>query len=359
LILSAGVVLLVLPASVAAGGSNAGGNTQLAVATVPTVTRTWRPAFHSPCAQPQSGAFVYHWPIKPFDQQHPIRGYFGDPRTITTEPFGEDNPTSPGSFAFHNGIDISAATGTPVYPVVSGTAKIGSGDEVTVTTDDFRAFQYFHITPSVRTGQHVIVDRTILGIVQPQWLHVHLSEIDGFHVQNPLDPGHLEPYHDHTIPQVARLRFSTVAGSTLDPQKLHGKITIAAQATDLPPIPAPGAWLGFPVTPALVAWRLTTAHDKPIVPETIASDFRHAEPPNSEFWNVYAAGTYQNFPVFDHHYYVGESGQYLFTLTKKPLNTQKLPNGTYLITADVTDTCANHGSTTQTITIDNQLRPGL
>jgi hypothetical protein len=25
-------------------------------------------------------AAAYGWPIKPFDQQHPVRGFFGDPR---------------------------------------------------------------------------------------------------------------------------------------------------------------------------------------------------------------------------------------------------------------------------------------
>ena len=29
-----------------------------------------------------SESFAYHWPIKPFDRQHPIRGAFGDPRTL-------------------------------------------------------------------------------------------------------------------------------------------------------------------------------------------------------------------------------------------------------------------------------------
>ena len=29
-----------------------------------------------------AGASVFPWPIKPFNKQHPIRGYFGDPRTV-------------------------------------------------------------------------------------------------------------------------------------------------------------------------------------------------------------------------------------------------------------------------------------
>lgn len=59
--------------------------------------------------------------MKPFDQMHPIRGNFGDPRTVFAGP-----PTratlynGAGSVAFHAGVDIVGADGTAVYPVRSG-----------------------------------------------------------------------------------------------------------------------------------------------------------------------------------------------------------------------------------------------
>ena len=57
----------------------------------------------------------YGWPVKPFDREHPVRGNFGDPRTVFAGP-----PTrrtlmaAGGSFQFHFGVDISAPNGTAV-----------------------------------------------------------------------------------------------------------------------------------------------------------------------------------------------------------------------------------------------------
>jgi len=328
----------------------AGGRAPEAAASVSTESI----ARSSRCDRPPASALAYGWPVKPFRRQHPVRGNFGDPRTLTSEvDLGADTPRSPGSFTFHNGVDISAPTGTPVYPVVSGIARIGYGDEVIVATNDDRVFQYFHIRPSIRPEQRVIAYRTVLGRVRPEWLHVHLTEIDGFRVHNPADPGHLEPYHDHTAPQVVALDFDARDGDTLDPNRLHGRILIAADAKDTPPLPVPGAWLVHPVAPALVRWRMTAANGTVVVPWTTVADFRHTEPPNRDFWHVYAAGTYQNFPVFGHHYFFGHPGRYLFNLTPKRLDTTRLPDGDYHITVRAADVCGNRGTLSQQVRIRN------
>ena len=39
----------------------------------------------------------YGWPVKPFDEQHPVRGFFCDPRI-----------GAKGSKALHFGVDVSA-----------------------------------------------------------------------------------------------------------------------------------------------------------------------------------------------------------------------------------------------------------
>src|SRR2546423_77737 len=63
----------------------------------------------------------YGWPVKPFDHQHPVRGAFGDPRTVFVAPPTADGLLhGAGQFSFHEGIDISAANGTAVYPVRDG-----------------------------------------------------------------------------------------------------------------------------------------------------------------------------------------------------------------------------------------------
>ena len=50
----------------------------------------------------------YPWPVKPFNRQHPVRGFFNDPRIQDA------------SHAFHFGIDVSAPDGTAVYAVTPG-----------------------------------------------------------------------------------------------------------------------------------------------------------------------------------------------------------------------------------------------
>jgi murein DD-endopeptidase MepM/ murein hydrolase activator NlpD len=318
-------------------------------------TRTWSTAPNSPCDRPHRGPLVYHWPIKPFDRQHPIRGFFGDPRTLSAgeSELGETTPRTPGSYTFHNGIDISAATGTAVYPVVSGRAGIGYGDEVIVVTGDGRTFQYFHVHPAIKPGQRVVAYQTVIGHVLPGWLHVHLSEIDGFRIHNPLDPGHLEPYRDRTVPVVHRVEVSGPTGAAMAKTRLHGLVRLAADASDTPPLPVPGEWFGFPVTPALIRWKLTRAGGHVVVPWRIAVDFRRTEPPNHDFWQVYAAGTYQNFPVFGHRYFAGRAGRYVFELTRAPLDTRRFANGRYVLTVRAADVCGNRGALTVPLRIRN------
>jgi hypothetical protein len=325
-----------------------------ALADSPAGKRTESPARNSPCDRPQQGPLVYHYPIKPFDRQHPIRGNFGDPRTVVSESeLGEDTPLTPGSYTFHNGVDISAPTGTAVYPVVSGRAHVGYGDEVIVVTRDDRTFQYFHIRPSIAAGQRVVAYRTVIGHILPGWLHVHLSEIDGFRIHNPADPGHLEPYHDRTIPVVHRIEASAPDGGTIGDTDLHGRVRLAAAASDIPPVPVPGEWFGFPVTPALITWRLTRPGGRVVVPWKTAVDFRRTEPPNRDFWQVYAAGTYQNFPVFGHHYFFRHGGRYLFELSRAPIDTRRFANGAYVLTVRAADVCGNTGSLSVPVRIHN------
>jgi hypothetical protein len=345
------------PLLLACAIASAGVCAAFASAGEPVVARGETVSHPSPCDNPPRTALTYGWPIKPFNRQHAIRGYFGDPRTLdwAHRQFGIDSESSPGSFTFHNGVDVVAGTGTPVYAVVSGTAKVESGDLVVVVTQDGRAFQYYHVHPLVHTGEEVTAERTIVGRVLPHWDHVHLSEIDGFRIHNPLDPGHLEPYRDHTTPEVVDLDIDGARGNALDPRTLTGRVFIAASARDLPALPVPEPWFDRPVTPALVRWRLSR-DGRIVIRQRTAADFLHTEPPNREFWRVYAAGTYQNAPHFGGRDFFGRDGRYLFNLTPDGLQTRRLANGTYKLTVNVADTCANRGSFTEQLTIRNPVR---
>jgi hypothetical protein len=94
--------------------------------------------------------------------------------------------------------------------------------------------------PAVVAGQRVVAYHTILGTVLPRCLHVHLSEIDSFRIHNPVDPGHLEPYVDHTVLVVETVEFAKPGGGVLEPDPgLPRLIQIAADATDTPAVPVP------------------------------------------------------------------------------------------------------------------------
>ena len=350
-------VTVVLLSLVAAGASVAAA---VAAGGAPTraIWRRYDPALRSPCDLTPAGSLSYNWPVKPFMSQHPIRGNFGDPRTIARGRLGSSGPHESGSFTFHNGVDISAPAGTPVYPVVSGTVDVESGDEVTVHTSDGRAFQYFHIRPSVRTGQPATAYKTVLGPILPEWNHVHLSEIDLFRVHNPVDPGHLTPYRDRTIPVVAKLEFRTSKGRELDASALQGTIDVVAKTADTPAVAVPGAWFDFPVTPALVSWELTRDGHGIAVPWTTIADFRRTLPPNQDFWRVYAPGTFQNFPVFGNHYFFGLPGRYLFNLTPAGLDTRPLANGRYVVAVRVADVCANSSLLREVVVVSNPQQEG-
>ena len=289
-------------------------------------------------------SLTYHWPIKPFDRQHPIRGAFGDPRIVTSgQPFGWSGPNRTEASSFHNGVDIVASPGTPVYPVVSGRVAKAERDEIVVDTYDGRAFQYYHLSKAraIHPGKSVIAYHTVLGWIRHSYGHVHLAEIDHYLVHNPLDPGHLEPYRDWTKPVATELYVddgpvpSPLAGRSLGPGDL-----LAVAAEDPPSMDSPGEWSGLPQVPALVEWRLF--HGGTRTRWKVAVDFRHTEPPPKDFWQVYGAGTYQNSPTFANHIYHGTAGRYLFRLHIHP---NHLRPGVYQIAVRVADVRGNRSTT--------------
>jgi hypothetical protein len=292
----------------------------------------------------------YPWPVAPVHRQHPVRGNFGDPRTVLTGA-GE------GAFSFHNGVDVSAWPGNHVYPVVSGRVVRVTGDLVSVSTLDGRRFQYVHIAPRVRPGDTVVASRTLLGTVRPRWNHVHLAELRSNCAVNPLAPGHLTPYHDTTRPTVAAILVAAPSWKELPPDAVSGRVRILADAFDTPALPSPYPWGELPVAPAHVAWRLTTLAGE-LVAHNTAADFRYGEPPRREFCSVYAPGTRQNFAAVDGAFHWGQPGRYLFDLTPRTLDTARLPPGPYRITVAASDTAGNVGTASRVLTIERRPTSG-
>jgi hypothetical protein len=301
---------------------------------------------------PAGAASAYSWPFKPFDRQHPVRGFFGDPRTIYENGILAGAFDGPGTFSFHQGIDISAPNGTPIYAVADGTAHYLGAATLNVVTDDGVTFQFFHIVPVVGEGERVTARKTILGYVQPPFAHVHLSEIDGIRVVNPLLRGHLTPYRDTTKPVIRAITIRNQTGDIQTPLGLCGRVELDVEAFDMPPVVVPGKFNGLPVAPALVRWTLMRLDGAAVVPWTTVADFRETVPPNSLFWNVYARGTYQNAPRFGREQYTSMPGRFLFLLAGN-YDTRALANGVYIATVFVGDGHGHKALATQRISVLN------
>jgi murein DD-endopeptidase MepM/ murein hydrolase activator NlpD len=296
----------------------------------------------------------YRWPVKPFDRQHPVRGGFGDPRTVfKASPTLGGALSGRGTFSLHRGVDISAPDGSLVYPVISGTVTFVNGSWVRVESGGGRTFEYWHIHAMVSVGSHVEAYQTVLGHVHRGSGHVHLTELENGQAVNPLAPGHIGPYADHTTPRVTSISFRSgeTSRDTL-PNMVRGRIILVASAEDAPTIDAPGAWRGLPVSPALLTWEIRSWTGKVVLGRQIAVDFRGNEP-NRSFDQVYARGTYQNMAVFGRHFSWGQPGSYLFKLSPSAFDTHRLRDSTYDLVVTATDIRGNSSSLTRRFSVAN------
>ena len=287
---------------------------------------------------------TYGWPVKPFDEAHPIRGGFGDPRTVFRGPRTKNTLlTGGGGFSFHQGLDISAPDGSPVYAVSSGTVVRARGGRVTVECGNGRTFQYWHIEPAARVGQHTIAGKTLLGFIQPKREHVHLTHLEDGRAVNPLAPRRLSPYRDATTPDV--LGIAT--------RRSGARLALVAEAVDMPSMTVPGRWRGFPVTPARITWRIEDSTGHVVVANRVARDVRRGLPRNDRFWGTFARGVHQNWPVFDGRKERGLTGRYLFRLTRSPFDTRSLRNGTYVLVVTAEDIVGNAATRTLDLRVAN------
>jgi hypothetical protein len=315
------------------------------------------PAVHPAQASRTTSAQAYGWPVKPFGRQHPIRGGFGDPRTLFTAP-----PTrnglyhGAGQFTFHEGVDIAAPDGTAVYPVEDGvvtTVNTAHDAERVVVDSGSVRFEYWHISAAVHVGERVTTDRTVLGHILRSSGHVHLTEIDGGRITDPLLPGHLTPYSDHTAPRVDSIQLRTADDAPAElPSFVRGSVQLYAEAYDTPAIRVPGTWNDMPITPAVVGYRIETWSGTVKVPERTVWDTRTTIPPNSTFWAHYARGTFQNMSVFGSHYSWGQPGCFVFRLGT--LDTHSLPDNVYRLVVTASDVRGNESSASIRFSIHNK-----
>lgn len=278
---------------------------------------------------------AYGWPVKPFYRQHPVRGAFGDPRI------------GGNSHSFHFGVDVSCPDGTPVYATITGRAYISARHPQTVSVIADHGdveFGYWHIVPTVRSGERVTAYRTVIGKVAHPWEHVHFAEHRNGVYVNPLRPGAMGPYTDTTVPTVRALTARTLASASGRPTT-HGRVDLVAEAYDATPIPISGPWHGKPLTPALIQWRLLRGQ-RTVTGWRTATDFRLTYPTNALWSRTYTSWTRQNKKIWDARY-----GFYL----AHGFDTRTLSDGTYLVQVRATDIRGNTGYGSFRLTVANDL----
>ena len=271
----------------------------------------------------------YPWPLEPFDRQHPVRGFFNDPRIAGA------------SHAFHFGIDISATDGTAVHAVAAGTVFVEDhGHAVSVRSPGGRTFGYWHVKPAVAHHQQV-GRHQLLGHIEAPWGHVHFAESMHKRYLDPIRPGALRPFVDVGHPTVARIMFRR--GTTdVQPGAVNGRVQICCVAYDTTPITVPAPWHHMPVAPARVRYRIF-CRGECIVPLRPGIDLRVFRTP-SAFHVIYGPDTRQNHP--------NRPGHYSFILAHD-WNTATLADDRYLLEVEAADIHGNRAVSSLPFTIRN------
>ena len=282
----------------------------------------------APCAS------AYGWPVKPFDKQHAIRGTFGDPR-YHLDPEGQLS-------AFHFGVDIVAPDLTPVYSVEPGVVVRRHASSITIGRTSGRRYGYWHVLPVVRSGMHVRLHQ-LIGYVLPGWGHVHFAESFKGSYRDPLRKGALAPFNDHTVPTIGSVHVARPDGTAADGGPVAGLIDVTADVYDTPPILPPTPWDVARVAPATIWWDLVDASGG-IVDSSVAVSLEFALPPNSDYSEIYAPGTYQNKP--------NRPGNYVYWIAHA-LDTTMFPDGAYHLEIFASDTRHNVGSAEVDLTFAN------
>jgi hypothetical protein len=259
-----------------------------------------------------------------------VRGAFNDPRI------------SGKSRAFHFGIDVCAADGTPVYAVVGGTVHLENKNAVSVDAGPVE-FGYWHIVPAVRHHQ-VVARHAVLGHVLAPWGHVHFAEHRRGQYVDPLRPGALAPWSDPTSPRIAAITFER-DGRMVDAKAVAGGVDVIVEAYDRPPLAPPKPWDGSIFTPALVRWRVLH-RGRTVRPWHTPVDFRRRMLPKEDFHRIYAAGTRQNR--------AGKPGRYRFFVAHT-WSTRVLRDGRYRLEAEVADERRNTARAALEFTIANNV----
>lgn len=184
------------------------------------------------------------WPLKPFNRAHQLRATFGEPRSVRMDRLGLkgydwhaylytlNQVGVPGPRSIHDGIDIVARQGTPVYSLENGRAILGGNGKYArwVRVGNYR---YDHITQLVKPGQKVVAFKTVIGRIATPDHHLHLTRSYKGRSINQLSHGGFVGFKDTAPPRLKEVSAYAPDGSLLDMNNLRGKVAMTIHMDDL------------------------------------------------------------------------------------------------------------------------------
>jgi hypothetical protein len=320
------------------------------------------------------------WPVRPHDEQHPIRGSFLDPR-----------PDPEFGATYHDGVDIAVRDDEPERRAPEGRTHrvyaIEGGQVLIATARGARGFArighfgYGHIDPLVQTGDTVKAGEHIGWTCEGDW-HLHLREFvfksgGDVIIVNPLrQGGKLHPFVDKAAPAIEEIRFYTPAtpawgrrpattvarlppaGRRLSRDELLGRVDVRVRVSD------PQSFVGWfrerprlaaPHHPFRLAVSIATLPSGRVIRrrEVFRAEQLLDVPPGHHF----APGTEQNLPAkgcLNAARSVRCGGVYWFRLF--PLrywDTTKLPDGRYRLRVRAWDVAGNVSRADMAVRIAN------
>ena len=75
-------------------------------------------------------------------------------------------------------------------------------------------------------------------------------------------------------------------------------------------------------------------------------------PANDRFWDTYAHGTHQNWPVFAGRKQRGMTGRYVFKLSTRPVDARTRRTRKYVLVVTASDSAGNRSSRARAFSLD-------
>ena len=104
-----------------------------------------------------------------------------------------------------------------------------------------------------------------------------------------------------------------------------------------------------------MTWRIESRDGRVVSGPFVARDVRRLVPKNNRFWETFARGTHQNWPVFDGRKKRGMTGRYVFRLTTEGSGRQTLRSGKYVVVVMASDSAGNRGVARRSLSVPADL----